>query len=63
MRGGRTTQPPNLDWNEAADLVIKGLEGAIGAKVVTYDLARLIEGSKEVKCSQFADEIISQIKK
>jgi len=52
-----------MGWNEAADLVIKGLEGAIGAKVVTYDLARLIEGSKEVKCSQFADEIISQIKK
>ena len=52
-----------LGWNEAADLIIKGLESAIGAKVVTYDLARLIAGSKEVKCSEFADEIISQLKK
>lgn len=51
-----------LGWNEAADLIIKGLESAIGAKVVTYDLARLIAGSKEVKCSEFADEIISQLK-
>lgn len=52
-----------LGWNEAADLIIKGLEGAISAKVVTYDLARLIDGVKEVKCSEFGDEIISQIKK
>ena len=50
-----------MGWNEAADLIIKGLEGAIGAKVVTYDLARLIEGSKEVKCSEFADEMIKQM--
>lgn len=52
-----------MDWNEAADLIIKGLEGAISAKVVTYDLARLIAGSKEVKCSRFADEIIAQLEK
>ncbi len=52
-----------MGWNEAADLIISGLEGAIESKVVTYDLARLIEGSREVKCSEFADEIISQIKK
>ncbi len=52
-----------MGWNEAADLIISGLEGAIKSKVVTYDLARLIEGSREVKCSEFADEIISQIKK
>ena len=52
-----------LGWNEAADLIIKGLEGAISAKVVTYDLARLIDGVKEGKCSEFGDEIISQIKK
>lgn len=52
-----------LGWNEVADLIIKGLEDAIGAKVVTYDLARLIEGSMEVKCSQFADEIIKHINK
>lgn len=52
-----------LGWNEVADLIIKGLEDAIGAKVVTYDLARLIEGSTEVKCSQFAAEIIKHINK
>ncbi len=52
-----------MGWNEAADLIIKGLEGAISAKVVTYDLARLIAGSKEVKCSRFADEIIAQLGK
>lgn len=52
-----------MGWNEAADLIIKGLEGAISAKVVTYDLARLIAGSKEVKCSHFADEIIAQLEK
>ena len=52
-----------MGWNEVADLIIKGLEGAISNKVVTYDLARLIEGSKEVKCSEFADEIISELNK
>ncbi len=52
-----------MGWNEVADLIIKGLENAISAKVVTYDLARLIEGAKEVKCSEFADEIIAQIRK
>ncbi len=52
-----------MGWNEAADLVIKGLEGSIKAKVVTYDLARLIAGSHEVKCSRFADEIIAQLSK
>lgn len=50
-----------LGWNEAADLLINALEGAIGAKRVTYDLARLIDGATEVKCSQFADEIISKM--
>lgn len=52
-----------MGWNEAAELVIKGLEGAIKSKVVTYDLARLIAGSREVKCSQFTDEIIAQLSK
>lgn len=50
-----------LGWNEAADAIIRGLEAAIGAKVVTYDLARLIEGSREVRCSEFADEIIKRM--
>ncbi len=50
-----------LGWTEAADLVIKGMDGAIGAKTVTYDFARLTEGAKEVKCSEFADAVIGQM--
>ena len=48
-----------LGWKEAMQLVHKAIEGAIARKVVTYDLARQIEGAKKVKCSEFADEIIS----
>src|SRR3984885_6015863 len=48
----------SLQWQEAADLITKGLEAAIAAKTVTYDFARQMEGAKEIKCSQFADEII-----
>jgi isocitrate dehydrogenase len=44
-------------WTEAADLIIKGLEAAIKSKVVTYDFARLMEGAKEVKCSEFGDAV------
>ena len=43
----------HLGWTEAADLVIKGMDGAIGAKTVTYDFARLMDGAKEVRCSEF----------
>ena len=50
-----------LGWNEAADLLVKGLEGAIGAKTVTYDLARLIPGSTELKCSEFATAVIAKM--
>jgi isocitrate dehydrogenase len=49
----------HLGWNEAADLVIKGVDGAISAKRVTYDFARLMEGATEIKCSQFGDAVIS----
>jgi isocitrate dehydrogenase len=48
-----------MGWDEAADLVVKGMEGAISAKTVTYDFARLMEGAKEVKCSEFGDAVIS----
>src|SRR5262245_21929199 len=48
----------HLGWKEAAELVIKGMDGAIGAKTVTYDFARLMEGAKEVKCSEFAKAVI-----
>ncbi|MBI3202736.1 MAG: NADP-dependent isocitrate dehydrogenase [Myxococcales bacterium] len=51
----------HLGWNEAADLVIKGMDGAIGAKTVTYDFARLLEGAKEVKCSEFASAMIEHM--
>ena len=50
-----------LGWNEAADLIITGLENSIKAKTVTYDLARLIEGAKEVKCSEFGSAIIANM--
>lgn len=48
-----------LGWDKAAQLIHKGLEGAIANKRVTYDFARLMDGATEIKCSQFADEIIS----
>jgi isocitrate dehydrogenase len=50
-----------LGWNKAAESIIKGIENTISAKVVTYDLARLIENSKEVKCSEFATAIIENM--
>jgi isocitrate dehydrogenase len=48
-----------MGWTEAADLVIKGMDGAISARTVTYDFARQMEGATEVKCSQFADAVIA----
>ncbi len=50
-----------MGWTEAADLIVKGLEDAIAKKVVTYDFARLMEGAKEVKCSEFGDAIIANM--
>jgi isocitrate dehydrogenase len=47
-----------LGWVEAADLVIKGMDGAINARTVTYDFARQMEGAREVKCSEFGDAVI-----
>jgi isocitrate dehydrogenase len=52
----------HMGWLEAADLVIKGLDGAIGAKTVTYDFHRLMDGAKLVKCSEFATEVINHMK-
>ncbi len=51
----------HLGWTEAADLVNKGLSGAIDSKVVTYDLARLMEGAKEVGCFAFGQNIIDHM--
>jgi isocitrate dehydrogenase len=50
-----------LGWLPVADLIIKGIEGAIGAKTVTYDFARLMDGATEVSCSAFGDEIIKHM--
>ncbi len=50
-----------LKWDEVADLIIKGVEGAIGSKRVTYDFARLMEGATEIKCSEFGDNIIAHM--
>lgn len=50
-----------IGWTEAADLIIKGMEGAIGNKIVTYDFARLMENAKEVRCSEFGKAIIEHM--
>ena len=51
----------HLGWGEAADLIIKALAGTIESKVVTYDFARLMEGAKEVKCSEFGTALIENM--
>tara|TARA_B100001248_G_scaffold63822_1_gene44460 strand:+ start:1869 stop:3191 length:1323 start_codon:yes stop_codon:yes gene_type:complete len=51
----------HLGWNEAADLVIDGMNGAIQAKTVTYDFARLTDNATEVSCSAFGDTIIDHM--
>ena len=50
-----------MGWQEAADLIIKGIEGAISQKRVTYDFHRLMEGATKLKCSEFGDEIIANM--
>ncbi|NDD37700.1 MAG: NADP-dependent isocitrate dehydrogenase [Verrucomicrobia bacterium] len=51
----------HLGWVEAADLILKGLNGAIASKRVTYDFARLMEGATEIKCSAFGDNMITNM--
>ncbi|MFM2322133.1 MAG: isocitrate dehydrogenase [Pseudomonadota bacterium] len=51
----------HLGWSEAADLIITGIEGAIQAKTVTYDFARLMNDAKEVSCSNFAQAIVNHM--
>jgi isocitrate dehydrogenase len=50
-----------MGWTEAADLILKGMDGAIAGKTVTYDFARLMEGAKEVKCSEFGSAVIAKM--
>jgi isocitrate dehydrogenase len=50
-----------MGWDEVADLIVKGIEGAIAAKTVTYDFARLTNDANEVKTSEFGDAIIAHM--
>jgi isocitrate dehydrogenase len=50
-----------MGWTEAADAIISAMDKTIGQKTVTYDFARLMEGAKEVKCSEFADALIRNL--
>jgi len=50
-----------MGWTEAADAILKGLNGAIASKRVTYDFARQMEGATEIKCSAFGDNIIAHM--
>ncbi len=51
----------HLGWQEAADLIVKGIETSIENKTVTYDFERLMEGATKVKCSEFGDKIIENM--
>ncbi|MCC5830087.1 MAG: NADP-dependent isocitrate dehydrogenase [Phycisphaeraceae bacterium] len=51
----------HLGWTEAADLIIKGMEGAIAARRVTYDFARLMDGATEIACSEFGQSVIEHM--
>jgi isocitrate dehydrogenase len=50
-----------MGWSEVADLIVKGVEGAIGDKIVTYDFARLMDGATEVKTSEFGTAVIDRM--
>ena len=50
-----------MGWTEAADLILQGLNGAIASKHVTYDFARLMQGAKQIKCSEFGTSIIDNM--
>ena len=50
-----------MGWTEVADMIIKGVEGAIGSKRVTYDFARLMDGATEIKCSEFGQNIVDHM--
>ena len=51
----------HMGWNEAAALIVKGIEGAISKKTVTYDLERQMEGAKLLKCSEFGRAIVENM--
>jgi isocitrate dehydrogenase len=51
----------HLGWKEAADLIMSGLERTIKSGTVTYDFARLMQGAKEVRCSEFGEFVASNM--
>ncbi|WP_058555830.1 NADP-dependent isocitrate dehydrogenase [Thiohalocapsa sp. ML1] len=51
----------HLGWTEAADLIIRGIEGAISAKTVTYDLERLMDGATKLSCSEFGQAVVAKM--
>jgi isocitrate dehydrogenase len=51
----------HIGWTEAADLIIKGMNGAIAAKTVTYDFARLTQGAQQISCSAFGEAIVKNM--
>ena len=51
----------HMGWIEAADLIVKGMEGAISAKTVTYDFERLMDDATLLKCSEFGQAIIAHM--
>jgi isocitrate dehydrogenase len=51
----------HMGWPEAADLILRGIEGAIAARTVTYDFARMMEGAREVKCSEFGTAVVKHM--
>ena len=51
----------HMGWHEAADLIVKGMEGAISARTVTYDFERLMDNAELLSCSAFGDALISHM--
>mgnify|MGYP003327711754 CR=1 FL=1 len=51
----------HMGWTEAADLIVKGMEGAISAKTVTYDFERLMDDATLLRCSEFGEAIINHM--
>jgi isocitrate dehydrogenase len=50
-----------MGWDEVADLILKGMRGAVAAKTVTYDFERLMDGATKLKCSEFGDAMIKHM--
>ncbi len=51
----------SMGWTEATDLIIKGIAGAMGAKTITYDFERLMDGATLLKCSEFGKAIVEHM--